>query len=111
MQTSEAADVGIGFRVFDLDSCGSELGYHSVEVMHPKVHHPGFVGISEIFRGLGKGAEGGRPGLLLPNSSTLGRGGERDSQVLLVPVRQPLVIMISDEQSSDSGYLFHLRSS
>src|SRR5579864_266565 len=111
MQASEAADVGIGFRVFDLNSCCSQLGYHFVEVMHAKVHHPGLVGISEIFGGLGKGAEGGRSGLLLPNGSTLGRGGERDPQVLLVPGRQSFGIMSAEEKASDSGYLFHLRPS
>ena len=55
MQTSEAPNVGIRFRVFDLNSCRSKLGYHFVEVMHSKVHHPDLVRIPEIVSLFGKG--------------------------------------------------------
>src|SRR5215469_7121768 len=79
--------------------------------MHSKVHHPGLVRIPEIFGRLGKGTEGGRSGLLLPNGSALARWCERDPQVLLVPVSQRFGIMSSEEQPSDSGYSFHFRSS
>src|SRR5215831_12670171 len=111
MQTSEAPNARIRFRVFDLNSCRSELGYHFVEVMHSKVHHPDLVRIPEIFGRLGKGTEGGRSGLLLPNGCALARWCEGDPQVLLVPVPQRFGILSSEEQSSDSGHFFHFRSS
>ena len=68
MQTSEAPNVGIRFRVFDLNSCRSQLGYHFVEVMHSKVDHPDLVRIPEIATLFGKGTENRRAGLLLPRS-------------------------------------------
>src|SRR5262249_36346996 len=79
--------------------------------MHSKIHHPHLIRIPEIATLFGKGAEGGRSGLLLPNGSAFARGRERDPQVLLVPVPQRRGIMSSEEQPSDSGYLFHFRSS
>src|SRR5262249_31794586 len=79
--------------------------------MHSKVHHPDLVRISEIATLLGKGSEGGRSGLLLPNGSALARRCERDPQMLLVPVPQRFGITSSEEQPSDSGYFFHFRSS
>src|SRR6516165_12286188 len=111
MQTSEAPNVGIGFRVFDLNSCRSQLGYHFVEVMHSKVHHPDLLRVPEILGRFGKGTEDGRSGLLLPNGSALARWFERDPQVLQVPVPQRFGIMSTEEQPSDSGYFFHFRSS
>src|SRR5215469_11333047 len=79
--------------------------------MHSKVHHPDLVRIPEIATLFGKGSEGGRSGLLLPNGSALARWCERDPQVLLVPVPQRNGIMSSEEQPSDSGYFFHFCSS
>src|ERR1700686_2738156 len=79
--------------------------------MHAKVQHPALVRIPEIFGRLWKGSEGGWSGLLLPNGSALARWCERDPQVLLVPVPQCFGIMSSEEQPSDSGYLFHFRLS
>jgi hypothetical protein len=46
MQTSETPDLGISFRVFDFNSCRSQLGYHFVEVMHSKVNHPDLAAIT-----------------------------------------------------------------
>src|SRR5215472_6849788 len=111
MQTSEAPNVGIRFRVFDFNSCRSELDYHFVEVMHSKVHHPDFLRVPEILGRFGKGTEDGWSGLLLPNGSALARLFERDPQVLQVPVRQRFGITSSEEQPSNSGYFFHFRSS
>src|SRR5215470_11571229 len=102
MQTSEAPNVGIGFRVFDLDSCRSQLGHHLVHVMHSKVHHPGLLRVPEILGGFGKRSERGRSGLLLPNGSARAPWCERDPQVLLIPVCQRFGIMGSEEQPSDS---------
>src|SRR5215475_13201369 len=79
--------------------------------MHSKIHHPDLIRIPEIATLFGKGAEGGRSGLLLPNGSAFAGGRERDPQVLLVPVPQRRGIVSSEEQPSDSGYLFHFRSS
>src|SRR5215467_3652218 len=79
--------------------------------MHSKVHHPDLVRVPEIATLFGKGAEGGRSSLLLPNGCAFARWCERDPQVLLVPVPQRCGIMSSEEQPSDSGYLFHFRSS
>src|SRR5437870_7766036 len=111
MQTSEASNIGIRFRVFDLNSCRSQLGYHFVEVMHSKVHHPDLGRIPEIASLFGKRTERGRSGLLLLNGSALARWCERDPQVLLVPVPQRFGIMSSKEQPSDSSYFFHFRFS
>src|SRR6185437_10264706 len=104
MQTSEAANVGIGLGVFDLNSCRSQLGYHLVDVMHSKVHHEGLAGIAEVFGGLGEGSEDGGSGLLVPNGCALAGGCERDPQVLLIPLPQRFGIMSFEEQPSDSGY-------
>src|ERR1051326_5052100 len=79
--------------------------------MHAKVDHPCLVRIAEILSRLGKGTEGGRSGLLLPNGSVLRRWCECDSQVLQVPVPQRFGIMSSEEQPSDSRHFFHFRSS
>src|SRR5437762_11257854 len=79
--------------------------------MHSKVHHPELLRVPEILGRFGKGTERGRSGLLLPNGSALARWCERDPEVLLVPVPQRFGIMSSEEQSSDSGYFFHFRSS
>src|ERR1700733_9302600 len=79
--------------------------------MHSKVHHPGLVRIPEIFSSLGKRTEGGWSGLLLPNGLALARWGERDSQMLQIPVSQRFRIMSSEEHPSDSRHFFHFRSS
>src|SRR6185503_8676793 len=71
MQPSEAPDLAISFRGFDLNACSSQLGHHFVHVMHSKVNHPVLARIAEIFGRLGKGSEYGRSGLLLPNASAL----------------------------------------
>src|SRR5215471_6620194 len=83
----------------------------SLRVMHSKVHHPDLVRIPEIATLFGKGTEGRRSGLLLPNGSALALWCERNSQVFEVPVPQRNGIMRSEEQPSDSGYFFHFRSS
>src|SRR6516165_6948073 len=111
MQTSEAPNVGIGFRVLDLDACRSQLGYHLVEVMHSKVHHPDLLRIPEIPGRFGKGTEDGGSGLLLPNGSAFALWCERDPQVLQVPVPQRDGIMSSEEQPSNSCYFVHFGSS
>src|ERR1700731_5234487 len=111
MQAGETA-VGIRLRVnLNRNSCGSQLGRHSVEILNSKIHHPGLVGIPEIVPRLREGAENGGARLLLPNGFLVARWCERDSQVLLVPRPQRGRIVSAEEQSSDSGHFFHFCSS
>src|SRR5690348_3579599 len=111
MQASEAANVGVRFRILDLDARRAKLGDHFVDVVDTKIHHPSLIGIAEVFGGFGKRSENGRSGLLLPNGGALARRGERNAQVLLVPVAQRFGIMSAEEQTSNAGYFLHLRSS
>ena len=106
MQMSEAPDLGISVRAFDVDGSRSQLAYHFVDVMHSKVNHPTLIKVSEIFGRLGKGSERGRPSFLLPNGPTLARRCRRDSQVLQVPLPQCFGVMSSEEEPSDTGYFF-----
>ena len=111
MQAGESA-VGIGLRVHrDRDSCGSQLGCHSVEIPDAKVHHPDLVGISEIVTRLRERSEDGGSCLLLPSGFLVARWCERHPQVLLVLTPQRCRIVSSEEQSSDSRHFFHFRSS
>src|SRR5260221_9973885 len=82
-----------------------------VEIPDSKVQHPDLLGIPEIFARLRKRRESGGACLLLPNGIPLARWYERDSQMLLVPKPQRFRIFGSKEESSDSGHLFHFRSS
>jgi hypothetical protein len=95
----------------NLDSLGSELSDHLVEVPYSKVHHPELVRVPKIVTRLGKRAEDLRPCLLLPNRFLLARGRQRNSQGLPVPASQRFRIVRSEEYPADAGNFLHFTSS
>src|ERR1700726_2257909 len=111
MQAGEPAGGRGNLGNLDLDSCGSQLGCHFVEIPDSKVQHPDLLGIPEIAARLLEWSESGGSGLLLPRGFLVARWYERDSQVLLVPKPQRFRIFGSEEESSDSRHFFRFRSS
>ena len=110
VQTRKPA-VGIRPRInLDRNSCCLELGCHFVEIPDSKLHYPVLVRVPEVAARFRERTENGGACLLTPNGFLVARRGERDPQVLLVPVPQRCGIVSPEEQSSDSRHFFRCRS-
>src|SRR6266516_1265481 len=107
MQTSKPS-VRINPRIdrnFNLD--GTKLRHHRVEIPHPKIDHPIFLGIAEILAVLRKRSKDSRPGFLRPGLLAVISWHQIHPKILLIPFGHRCWVLGAEEQASDSGDMLH----